>query len=83
MSRLAAQAIGGGDGKPLEQVMLDFMSLGQRFNWDQLAVFAGHIEEPETLRTLANRDATDAGERGGDFLGGGIDPASRRRSQFT
>jgi hypothetical protein len=54
VSALAAQAIGGGDTRPLEQVMLDLMSLGQRFNWDQLAVFVGRIGDADTLRTLVN-----------------------------
>jgi hypothetical protein len=51
---LASQANAGGDSEPLEQVLLDFMSLGQRFNWDQLAVFTGRIEDTATLRRLAN-----------------------------
>jgi len=39
--------------QPLEQVLLDFMSLGQRFNWGQLAVFTRSLEDAETLRRLA------------------------------
>ena len=30
------------------------MSLGQRFNWGQLVGFVGRIQDPETLRLLAN-----------------------------
>jgi len=44
----------GGEPQRLEQVLLDLMSLGQRFNWGQLAGFVGPIKDPETLRLLAN-----------------------------
>ena len=43
-----------GDSQRLEQVLLDLMSLGQRFNWGQLIGFVGRIQDPETLRLLAN-----------------------------
>jgi hypothetical protein len=49
--RMVSQA--GFNPQPLEQVLMDFMSLGQRFNWAQLAEFAGRMEDPETLRVLA------------------------------
>ena len=42
------------DPPRLEQVLLDLMSLGQRFNWGQLVGFVGQIQDPETLRLLAN-----------------------------
>jgi hypothetical protein len=48
----AAQANNGGSSQPLEQILLDLMSLGQRFNWGQLAAFAHRIDDPETLRLL-------------------------------
>jgi hypothetical protein len=51
---LAAQAGQGGDSQPLEQVLLDLMSLGQRFNWGQLERFVARIEDPETLRLLGH-----------------------------
>jgi hypothetical protein len=38
---------------PLERVLLDLMSLGQRFNWSQLAVFVAPIQDLETLRIFA------------------------------
>ena len=38
----------------LEQMLLDLMSLGQRFNWGQLVGFVGQIQDTETLRLLAN-----------------------------
>lgn len=51
---LAAEANNSGNSQRLELALLDLMSLGQRFNWDQLAVFVGRIEDAETLRLLAN-----------------------------
>ena len=58
----ATKANHGGDTQLLEQALLDLMSLGQRFNWGQLAVFVGRVEEVETLRLLANlaRNAAEA-----------------------
>jgi hypothetical protein len=44
----------GGESQRLEQVLLDVMSLGQRFNWGELIAFVGQIQDPETLRLLAN-----------------------------
>lgn len=49
---LAADANSRRDSVPLEQLLLDLMSLGQRFNWGQLLAFAGPIEDAETLRRL-------------------------------
>jgi len=49
---LAADANSGRDSMPLEQVLLDLMSAGQRFNWGQLVEFVGGIEDVETLRRL-------------------------------
>jgi uncharacterized membrane protein len=50
---LAADANSRKDSLPLEQVLLDLMSLGQRFNWGQLLAFADSIGDAETLRRLA------------------------------
>jgi hypothetical protein len=52
--RLAAASNRGGDPQQLEQVLLDLMSLGQRFNWGQLVGFVGQVQDTETLRLLAN-----------------------------
>ena len=52
--RLASESNRGGEPPRLEQVLLDLMSLGQRFNWGQLVGFASQIQDPETLRLLAN-----------------------------
>ena len=51
---LAVQANLGGNSQSLEQVLLDFLSLGQRLNWGQLSAFVGGIEDAETLRLQAN-----------------------------
>lgn len=53
VTALAIQANHGNSG-PLEQALFDFMSLGERFNWSQLVVFAGRVTDLETLRRLAN-----------------------------
>jgi hypothetical protein len=54
ISDQAGQASRGGNPQPLEQALLDFLSLGQRFNWGQLVTFVAHIEDAETLRLQAN-----------------------------
>jgi hypothetical protein len=48
----AAQANRGGDSERLEQILMDFLSLGQRLNWGQLVAFVSYVQEPETLRRL-------------------------------
>ncbi|HYG25246.1 MAG TPA: hypothetical protein VEH04_20950, partial [Verrucomicrobiae bacterium] len=62
IGRLAVGANAGKSG-PLEQVLLDMLSLGQRFNWGQLLAFVGQISNPETLRLLANHVRTEEGAR--------------------
>src|SRR5262249_43538519 len=44
----------GGNTQPLEQLLMDFMSLGTRFNWDQLQVFVGQVQDADTLRWLTH-----------------------------
>jgi hypothetical protein len=51
---LASASNQGGDPQRLEQVLLDLMSSGQRFNWGQLVEFTGQIQDTETLRLLAH-----------------------------
>jgi len=41
--------------QPLEQVLLDLMTLGQRFNWGQLSMFVVPINDAATLHILANQ----------------------------
>jgi hypothetical protein len=50
--RAAAEANRGGDTEPLEDTLMDFMSLGQRLNWGQLAEFVDQIEDAGTLHKL-------------------------------
>lgn len=52
---LATSANGGGGSQPFEQVLMDLMSLGQRFNWDQLAAFVAPIQTPDTLHDLTEQ----------------------------
>ena len=51
---LATTANRSGSTLPLEHLLLDLMSLGERFNWSQLVVFVGHVEDAETLRLLTD-----------------------------
>jgi hypothetical protein len=48
----ADQANRGGNVAQLEQVLLDMLSLGQRFNWGQLAAFVSQTEDAATLHGL-------------------------------
>lgn len=49
---LAYDANHGGSTQRLEQLLMDVLSLGQRFNWDQLVSFVGRVPDPETMRVL-------------------------------
>ena len=59
---LATAANRGGSSQPLEQALMDFMSLGQRFNWDQLVAFVSPIEDTATLHQLADEVRNASGE---------------------
>ncbi len=54
ISDFASQANNVGNSAPLERTLMDFLSLGQRFNWDQLTAFVANIPDAETLDSLAN-----------------------------
>src|SRR4051812_4279954 len=54
LARLARAAVSGGDPAPLEQLLIDLMSLGQRLNWGQLSVLTEQVSDPETLRLLGS-----------------------------
>ncbi|HTB84573.1 MAG TPA: hypothetical protein VK742_13035 [Candidatus Sulfotelmatobacter sp.] len=58
----ATQANHGGDLQPLEQILMDFTSLGERFNWDQLTAFTATVPDRETLHQLAD-DVRNAGDK--------------------
>jgi hypothetical protein len=60
--KLAAAANHSGKSPALEQVLMDLMSLGQRFNWDQLVAFTSRIEDAGTLHALADQ-ARNAGSQ--------------------
>ena len=51
---LAAQANRGASTEPVEEVLMNLMSLGQRMNWGQLVVFVSHIDDPQTLQELTH-----------------------------
>jgi hypothetical protein len=53
--RFATAANQGADSQPLEQALMDLLSLGRRFNWDQLTVFVGGIQDAATLHLLADQ----------------------------
>lgn len=58
----ASAAMQGGSPAPLENILMDELSLGQRFDWAQLAVFNDHIENAATLGALAG-EARKAGDQ--------------------
>jgi len=60
--KLASAANRGGNSLPLEQVLMDLMSLGQRFNWSQLVAFTGRIEDAGTLHLLADQVRNSGGQ---------------------
>jgi hypothetical protein len=49
----AASARTRASAQPLEEILMDVMSLGQRLDWGQLKVFVSGIEDPATLALLA------------------------------
>jgi hypothetical protein len=60
IDNLGAQANRGGNPKPYEEVLMDFMSLGERFDWDQMVAFVSQIPDTGTLHQLAG-EARNAG----------------------
>jgi hypothetical protein len=59
---VASEANHGRPTEPLEQMMLDLLALGQRFNWSQLTLFVRKIPDADTLHRLAN-DVRTAGSQ--------------------
>lgn len=53
LTTFAAQA-NANDSAPLEEMLMDFLSLGERMTWDQLSVFVKLVNDPGTLRSLAD-----------------------------
>ena len=62
IQQLAEQANRGTGSQPLEETLMDFGSLGERLNWDQLTAFVAGISDPTTLHQLAGQMST-AGDR--------------------
>jgi hypothetical protein len=60
--QLASAANRGGSSLPLEQMLMDLMSLGQRFNWSQFVTFIGRIEDAGTLHLLADQVRNTGGQ---------------------
>jgi hypothetical protein len=56
----AAMARTRPNAQPVEEILIDLMSLGQRLNWGQLKAFVSGIEDPHTLALLAGQ-ARNAG----------------------
>jgi len=52
---LASRANRGGDSQAIEEVLMDTMSLGQRFDWGQLTAFVGQIKDTRTLHVLSEQ----------------------------
>jgi len=53
MMNAATLARLGGGPRPWEVMLLDFTTLGERFNWDQLTAFTENIPDGATLHQLA------------------------------
>jgi hypothetical protein len=51
----AAAARTRASAQPLEEILMDLMSLGQRLDWGQLTAFVSGIEDPQTLALLASQ----------------------------
>lgn len=58
----ASQANRGSGSQALEQVLMDFGSLGEHLNWDQLTVMVAEIPDATTLHQLAD-ETSAANER--------------------
>jgi hypothetical protein len=54
VSKLALQANHGAGSEPLEQTLMDFLSLGERLNWDQLTAFIADVPDAGTLHRLTD-----------------------------
>jgi hypothetical protein len=62
LGQRAALANGGGNSEPLENMAMDVMSLGQRFDLEQLKTFLGSIDDPRTLDLLAEQARNNGGQ---------------------
>ena len=62
LAQQAAAANRGESSQVLEQTLMDFMLLGQRFTWDQLVAFVDRIEDAATLHALAEQVQSSGGQ---------------------
>ena len=62
VQQLAATAAKGGSTEPVELMLLDFMSLGQRLDWGALTALTLNVPDAATLRQLAN-EAREGGSQ--------------------
>lgn len=60
IAKSVTAATKGGNSQLAEQLLMDVMSLGQRLNWGQLALFVEQINDAETLRNLSSLVQKDA-----------------------
>jgi hypothetical protein len=49
---MAFKAVRGGDSRPLEDVLMDMISLGQRLDWGQVADLMRHVEDANALSAI-------------------------------
>jgi hypothetical protein len=62
VSKMASVANSGESSLPLEQVLMDLMSLGQRLNWNQLVTFVSRIQDAEMLHLLTDQVRNAGGQ---------------------
>jgi hypothetical protein len=55
LAQRASAANRGNSPEPLETSLMDILSLGQRFDWGELVLFVGHINDPQTLDLLTDQ----------------------------
>lgn len=58
----AEHAALGGGSQALEETLMDFGSLGEHFNWDQLTALVANVPDASTLHALAGQ-VSGAGDR--------------------
>jgi hypothetical protein len=61
IQQLAAQANRGGNSEPVEQVLMDFGSLGECLNWDQLTALVANVLDTNALHVLTAQVSTAGG----------------------
>jgi hypothetical protein len=62
LTKLADGANRGGNSQPLEEALMDFMSLGERLDWGQLSAMVEHIIDVQTLHQLTSAARNDGNQ---------------------